>query len=61
LRRIHDPSNPAADESGYVNLPNVNVVEEMVNMIAASRSYQTNVEVMSTAKSMLQKVLTLGS
>ena len=61
LRRIHDPGNPLADETGYVTLPNVNVVEEMVNMIAASRSYQTNVEVMSTAKSMLQKVLSLGN
>ncbi len=42
-------------------MPNVNVVEEMVNMISASRAYQTNVDVMSTAKSMLQKVLQLGA
>ena len=61
MRRIHDPGNPLADESGYVTLPNVNVVEEMVNMISASRAYQTNIDVMSTAKSMLTKVLTLGS
>jgi flagellar basal-body rod protein FlgC len=61
MRRIHDPGNPAADASGYVTLPNVNVVEEMVNMISASRSYQTNIDVMSTAKNMLLKVLTLGS
>jgi len=61
MRKIHDPGNPAADEAGYVTLPNVNVVEEMVNMISASRAYQTNIDVMSTAKSMLMKVLTLGS
>ena len=61
MRKIHDPGNPLADSTGYVTLPNVNVVEEMVNMIAASRSYQTNIDVMSTAKTMLQKVLTLGS
>lgn len=60
-RRIHDPENPAADADGYVTLPNVNPVEEMVNMISASRSYQTNVDVMNTAKSLLQKVLQLGS
>jgi flagellar basal-body rod protein FlgC len=60
-RRIHDPQHPLADENGYVTMPNVNVVEEMVNMISASRSYQTNVDVMNTAKSLLQKTLQLGS
>jgi flagellar basal-body rod protein FlgC len=60
-RRIHDPQNPAADADGYVTMPNVNPVEEMVNMISASRGYQTNVDVMNTAKSLLQKVLQLGS
>jgi flagellar basal-body rod protein FlgC len=60
-RRVHDPDNPLADETGYVTLPNVNPVEEMVNMISASRSYQTNVDVMNTAKSLLQKTLQLGS
>jgi flagellar basal-body rod protein FlgC len=59
-RRIHDPSHPMADAEGYVTMPNVNVVEEMVNMISASRSYQTNIDVMSTAKSLLQKTLQLG-
>ena len=58
-RRVHDPQNPAADAEGYVNLPNVNPVEEMVNMISASRGYQTNVDVMNTAKTLLQKVLQL--
>ena len=61
MRRVHEPAHPLADAGGYVTLPNVNVVDEMVNMISASRSYQTNIEVMNTAKSMLMKVLTLGS
>jgi flagellar basal-body rod protein FlgC len=60
-RKVHDPQNPAADADGYVTMPNVNPVEEMVNMISASRGYQTNVDVMNTAKSLLQKVLQLGS
>ncbi len=59
-RRVHDPSHPLADESGYVTMSNVNVVEEMVNMISASRSYQASVEVMNTAKVLLQKTLQLG-
>ncbi|MBC3870148.1 flagellar basal body rod protein FlgC [Undibacterium oligocarboniphilum] len=57
---MYDPKHPLADEKGYVAMPNVNVVEEMVNMISASRSYQTNVETMNAAKSMLLKTLTLG-
>jgi flagellar basal-body rod protein FlgC len=60
-RRIHDPSNPLADADGMVTMPNVNPVEEMVNMISASRSYQTNVDVMNTAKSLLEKALQLGA
>lgn len=56
----YDPKHPMADEKGYVAMPNVNVVEEMVNMISASRSYQTNVETMNAAKTMLMKTLTLG-
>ena len=60
-RRIHDPSNPLADADGMVTMPNVNPVEEMVNMISASRSYQTNVDVINTAKTLLQKVLQLGA
>jgi flagellar basal-body rod protein FlgC len=47
-------------EKGYVSMPNVNVVEEMVNMISASRSYQTNVETMNAAKTLLLKTLTIG-
>ena len=59
-RRIHDPSHPAADAEGYVTHSNVNAVEEMVNMISASRSYQNNVEVMNTAKTLLLKTLQMG-
>jgi flagellar basal-body rod protein FlgC len=60
LQPRYQPDHPMADEEGYVYYPNVNVVEEMANMMAASRSYQTNVEIMNTAKTMLQRVLTLG-
>lgn len=60
LRQIYDPKNPAANEDGYVMMPNVNVVEEMVNMISASRSYQTNVEMMNTAKQLLMVTLQIG-
>ena len=59
-RRVHDPKHPGADVEGYVTYSNVNAVEEMVNMISASRSYQNNVEVMNTAKSLLLKTLQLG-
>lgn len=59
-RRVHDPKHPGADAEGYVTYSNVNAVEEMVNMISASRSYQNNVEVMNTAKSLLLKTLQMG-
>lgn len=59
-RKVHMPAHPAADAEGYVTFSNVNAVEEMVNMISASRSYQNNIEVMNTAKSMLQKTLQMG-
>jgi flagellar basal-body rod protein FlgC len=59
-RRVHDPKHPAADAEGYVTYSNVNAVEEMVNMISASRSYQNNIDVMNTAKTLLQKTLRLG-
>lgn len=59
-RRVHDPKHPSADADGYVTYSNVNAVEEMVNMISASRSYQNNIEVMTTAKSLLLKTLQLG-
>lgn len=60
MKTVYDPKNPLADEKGNVTLPNVNVVEEMVNMISASRSYQSNVEMMNTAKTLLLKTLTMG-
>jgi flagellar basal-body rod protein FlgC len=59
-RRVHDPKHPSADPEGYVTYSNVNAVEEMVNMISASRSYQNNVEVMNTAKTLLLKTLQMG-
>jgi len=60
LRQKYQPDHPEADADGYVYYPNVDVVSEMADMISASRAYQTNVEIMNTAKQMMQKVLTLG-
>ncbi|MCR4539009.1 flagellar basal body rod protein FlgC [Pseudomonas sp. 18.1.10] len=60
MRQEYRPGDPLADVSGYVTMPNVEPVGEMVNMISASRSYQANVEVMSTSKEMMLKTLTLG-
>jgi flagellar basal-body rod protein FlgC len=60
LKMVYDPKHPLANGDGYVAMPNVNVVEEMVNMISASRSYQANVEVLNTAKTMMLKTLTIG-
>lgn len=60
LRLVYEPENPAANAEGYVEMPNVNVVEEMVNMISASRSFQNNAEMMNTAKQLLQKTLAIG-
>ena len=60
-KKTYDPKHPQADADGYVSMPNVNVIDEMVNMISASRSYQTNVEVMNTAKTLMLKALSLGT
>lgn len=60
FRVQYDPGHPLADEMGYVTKSNVDVVAETVNMISASRSYQANVEVVNTTKSLLQRTLTLG-
>ena len=60
LRREYQPGHPLADKEGYVFMPNVNPVEEMANMISASRAYQGNVEVMEASKQMLLKTLMLG-
>lgn len=56
----YEPHHPLADEQGYVMYPNVNIVEEMTDMMSASRSFQTNVDVMNAAKTMIQQVLSLG-
>ncbi|MEN3755103.1 flagellar basal body rod protein FlgC [Mangrovibacter yixingensis] len=60
FKMVYQPGNPLADTNGYVRMPNVDVVGEMVNTMSASRSYQANVEVLNTVKSMMLKTLTLG-
>lgn len=60
MKVVYDPKHPMANEQGYVTLPNVNPVDEMVNMISASRSYQNNVDVLNTSKTLLLKTLTIG-
>lgn len=59
-KKAFDPKHPSADAEGYVTHSNVNVVEEMVNMISASRSYQNNIEIMNTAQQLAMKTLQLG-
>ena len=60
LVQEYNPSHPMADKDGYIYKPNVNPIEEMADMISASRSYQTNVQVADTAKNMLTQTLRLG-
>ena len=60
LRRVYEPNHPDADRDGYVELPNINVVAEMVDMISATRSYEANVTAINSAKSMAAKVLEIG-
>ncbi len=60
MKMVYNPNHPTANEQGYVEMPNVDVVGEMVNMISASRSYQNNVEVMNTSKALLSKTLEIG-
>ena len=59
-KMVYDPKHPMANADGYITMPNVNVTEEMVNMISASRAYQNNVETMNAAKTMLLKTLNNG-
>lgn len=59
-QKRYEPGNPLADEKGYVYMSNVNTIEEMANMISASRAYQDNVEIMNTAKQMIMSTLKLG-
>lgn len=60
LRTVFDPSHPDADEEGYVLMPNVNVLNEMADMISASRSYEANVDTLNASKSMFMKSLEIG-
>lgn len=60
FRRVHEPSHPDADEHGYILYPNINVMEEMVNMMSALRAYEANVTVMDVTKTMLNKTLEIG-
>lgn len=60
MKMLYDPKSPMANAQGYVAMPNVNPVDEMVNMISASRSYQNNVEVLNTSKTLLAKTLGIG-
>lgn len=60
FRRLHDPSHPDADADGYVSLPNINIIKEMVDLITASRAYEANVTVLNSAKGMEMKALEIG-
>lgn len=60
MKLIYDPNNPMANNKGYILASNVNPITEMVNNIAAARSYQANIEVLKTAKSMIMKTLTIS-
>lgn len=60
LRQVYNPDHPMADDNGNIFMPNVNVVEEMTNMMSASRSYQSSIEVANVAKQLAMRVLTMG-
>jgi flagellar basal-body rod protein FlgC len=60
LQYRYEPDHPYANEEGFVAYPNVSVVEEMANMISASRSFELNVEVMNTARTLAERVLSMG-
>lgn len=60
MNMVYDPSHPDADENGYVTYPNVNVVQEMTDMIDASRSYEANISAFNASKSMATKGLSIG-
>ena len=61
VKTVYDPSHPDADENGYVTYPNVNVVQEMTDLIDASRSYEANISAFNASKSMASKGLSIGS
>lgn len=60
FKLVYDPTHPDADQNGYVRMPNVNIVTEMVDMISAARSYEANVTAINTAKSMIAKAIEIG-
>ena len=60
FRKVFDPGHPDADSEGYVTFPNVNIIEEMVNMMTAGRAYEANITAINNAKSMMMKALELG-
>lgn len=60
LKSVYDPTHPDANENGYVTMPNVNLLNEMADMIAASRSYEANIDTLNATKSMFTKTLELG-
>lgn len=60
LRRVYDPTHPDADEEGYVEMPNVNILNEMADMISATRAYEANVSAMTAEKGMFMKALEIG-
>ena len=59
VKTVYDPSHPDADEEGYVDLPNVNLVEEMVGMISASKAYEANATVAENVKTMMQTAMNI--
>jgi flagellar basal-body rod protein FlgC len=61
FQKIYDPSHPDADQSGYVSMPNVNLMKEMVDMLSATRAYEANSTVISTIKGMAQKAIDIGN
>lgn len=60
LKKVYDPSHPDADEEGYVTMPNVNILNEMVDLISASRAFEANVTAVNSEKQMLMKALEIG-
>lgn len=60
LKKVYEPNHPDADKEGYVNMPNVNIITEMVDMMMATRAYEANAAVVNAAKSMAAKALEIG-
>lgn len=60
FKKVYDPGNPDADKEGYIQMPNVNIITEMVNLIAATRSYEANVTAINENKSMMMKAMEIG-